>query len=171
MVGKCYRPLTLAALALSLAGATVSAWAQGKHHRAAVVQQDLENAMKGEALAYAKYMMFARSARDHGHPEVAALFERTAQTERMEHFREHAELAGVGTGTDADNLRSAIDGERYETSRMYPEMAARARKAGDLQAARRFEEIGRDESKHHDQFAAALAQLERSPAKAAATKR
>ena len=62
--------------------------------------------------------------------------------------------------SDADNLRDAMKGEAYETKTMYPEMAARARKAGDAAAASRFAEIGGDESKHHDEFAAALSRLE-----------
>jgi rubrerythrin len=138
-------------------------YAQQQQKRPAEVQKDLETAMKGEAFAYAKYMMFAEQARAHGHSELAALFENTAKTERLEHFREHAELAGLASRSDADNLRDAMAGENYETTKMYPEMAARARQAGDKQAAARFTEIGKDESKHHDAFASALAKLDGAP--------
>ena len=134
-------------------------YARQQQKHPAEVQKDLETAMKGEAFAYAKYMMFAQQARANGHSELAALFENTAKTERLEHFREHAELAGLASGSDADNLRDAMAGEKYETTKMYPEMAARAREAGDKQAAARFTEIGKDESKHHDAFASALAKL------------
>lgn len=119
--------------------------------------------MKGEAFAYAKYMMFAEQARAHGHPAIATLFENTAKTERLEHFREHAELAGLVSSSDADNLRDAIAGETYETTDMYPEMAARAAQAHDNEAAARFTEIGKDESKHRDAFTAALAKLNSTP--------
>ena len=147
----------LAAAAVATAGAT---FAEQQHKRSPEVQKDLEAAMKGEAFAYAKYMMFAEQARAHGHSDLATLFENTAKTERLEHFREHAELAGIISSSDADNLRDAIAGETYETTKMYPEMAARAMKAGDKEAASRFSEIGNDESKHRNAFAEALAKLD-----------
>lgn len=135
---------------------------QAHQGRPAEVRKDLDAAMKGEAFAYAKYMLFADEARAHGHADIAALFERTAQTERMEHFREHARLAGMLGRSDADNLRDAIEGETYETRTMYPDMAERARRDGDSQVAARFAEVGKDEMKHRDAFAAALMKLERT---------
>jgi rubrerythrin len=152
--------VALGTLAAVAAMTTAVGYAAQQQKRAIAVQKDLETAMKGEAFAYAKYMLFALQARAHGHNDVADLFENTAKTERMEHFREHAELAGLISSSDADNLRDAIDGETYETTKMYPEMAARARQAGDRRAAARFTEIGKDESKHRDAFAAALAKLD-----------
>ena len=157
------RSISVAALA-TVAAATIATaaigYAEQQHKRSPEVQKDLETAMKGEAFAYAKYMMFAEQARAHGHADIAALFENTAKTERLEHFREHAQLAGIISSSDADNLRDAIAGETYETTKMYPEMAARATQAGDKQAAARFREIGNDESKHRDAFAEALAKLD-----------
>ncbi|MGN6376996.1 MAG: rubrerythrin family protein [Sphingomonas sp.] len=154
--------LIVAVIGALAAGAATGALAWVTPNRAIPepVKQDLDTAMKGEAFAYAKYMLFAQEARAHGHPDIAQLFEKTAQTERMEHFREHAQLAGLTTGSDADNLRNAMAGEGYESTTMYPGMAARARQAGDGSAASRFAEIGRDEAKHRAAFAAALAKLE-----------
>lgn len=152
--------LGIGAAALAASTAVIVFAQQQQQKRAPEVQQDLETAMKGEAFAYAKYSLYAEQARARGHADIAALFERTAKTERLEHFREHAELAGFMATSDADNLRDAMKGEAYETKTMYPEMAARARKAGDAAAASRFAEIGGDESKHHDEFAAALSRLE-----------
>jgi rubrerythrin len=163
-----------AAAALAAAGAAAALGAaqypqghpppqqQRQAGRPAEVRRDLDAAMKGEAFAYAKYMLYAEQARAHGHPDIAALFERTAQTERMEHFREHARLAGLLERPDADNLRDAIEGEAYETRTMYPDMAERARRDGDGQVAARFSEVGKDELKHRDAFAAALMKLERT---------
>ena len=152
--------LGIGAAALAASTAVIVFAQQPQQKRAPEVQQDLEAAMKGEAFAYAKYSLYAEQARARGHADIAALFERTAKTERLEHFREHAELAGFMATSDADNLRDAMKGEAYETKTMYPEMAARARKAGDAAAASRFAEIGGDESKHHDEFAAASSLLE-----------
>lgn len=164
--------MSVAALASIAAAAAVTAAVAGQQQkRSSEVQKDLEVAMKGEAFAYAKYMLFAEQARAHGHADLATLFENTAKTERLEHFREHAALAGLISSSDADNLRDAIAGETYETSKMYPEMAARAQKAGDRDAAARFAEIGKDESKHRDAFATMLAKLDGASRKATGSKR
>jgi rubrerythrin len=119
---------------------------------------NLSTAMHGEAFAFAKYTMFAEQARRNGNIELADLFEKTAKMEHLEHLREHAELAGV-VGSDQENLKDAIKGEDYETKTMYPQFARQAKAVGDLAAATRFEEVGRDEAKHRDDFEHALTAL------------
>ena len=119
---------------------------------------NLSTAMHGEAFAFAKYTMFAEQARRNGNTELAELFEKTAKMEHLEHLREHAELAGV-VGTDQENLKDAIKGEDYETKTMYPQFARQAKAVGDLDAAKRFEEVARDEATHRDDFEHALAGL------------
>jgi rubrerythrin len=119
---------------------------------------DLSTAMRGEAFAYAKYLLYAEHARKSGNKELADLFEKTANTERFEHFAEEAELAGL-VGSDAENLRDAIKGESYEIDIMYLEFAGQATAAGDTAAAARFEEIRHDEMGHRDAFNSALAKL------------
>jgi Rubrerythrin len=112
--------------------------------RGTLDQKTLENlstAMHGEALAYVKYLLYAENARKSGNKELADLFEKTANTERFEHFAEEAQLAGL-VGSDADNLKDAIEGESYEVDAMYPEFAQKAKLAGDTAAAARFEETG-----------------------------
>ena len=146
-----------------LALATLSIGATHAQSRKKLNQQTMQNlstAMHGEALAYAKYMAFAEQARKSGNIELADLLEKTAKTERFEHFAEEAKLAGL-IGSDSDNLRDAIKGESYETEKMYREFAQQAEQAGDHEAAQRFEEIRQDEAKHRDAFAAALNNLEK----------
>ena len=118
----------------------------------------LDVAMHGEAFASAKYQLFADRARAQGNIELANLFERTGQMERLEHFKELAELAHL-VGDDASNLRDAIKGESYEVDTMYREFAEQANAAGDHAAAARFEEIRRDEMRHREVFKAALDKL------------
>ena len=125
---------------------------------------NLSTAMHGEALAYAKYLLFAQHARKDGNTELALLLERTAKTERFEHFAAESKLAGM-VGSDADNLQDAIKGENYETTTMYRKFVEQAEQDGDHQVAQRFEEIRQDEMKHRDAFAAALAKLEVSKGK------
>jgi rubrerythrin len=120
---------------------------------------NLFTAMHGEAFAYVKYLLFAELAHKNGNKELADLFEKTANTERFEHFAEEAQLAGL-VGSDADNLKDAIKGESYEIETMYLEFAQKAKVAGDTAAAARFEEIRHDEMGHRDAFKVALAKLE-----------
>ena len=121
--------------------------------------ENLSTAMHGEALAYAKYLLFAQHARRNGNPELALLLEETAKTERFEHFAAEAKLAGL-VGSDEGNLRDAIKGESYETETMYRKFSQQAEQAGDHEVARQFEEIRQDEMKHRDAFSAALANLD-----------
>lgn len=149
--------LVVPALALTMATA-VSTFALSGETAAKSTRQDLLDAMKGEAFAYLKYTMYAEQARKNGKPELAALFERTAAVEYDEHFKEHAEYFGL-MKSDADNVRDAIAGEDYETTKMYPDMAKRAKAAGDERAAEHFSEVGRDETDHRDAYKAELAKL------------
>jgi rubrerythrin len=120
---------------------------------------NLSTAMHGEAFAYVKYLLFAEHARKSDNKELADLFEKTANTERFEHFAEEAKLAGL-VGSDADNLKDAIKGEFYEIDTMYLAFAERAKAAGDAAAAARFEEVRHDEITHRDAFKGARAKLE-----------
>ncbi len=122
-------------------------------------RQDLATAMHGEAFAYAKYSLFAKQAKEHGHTELADLFEKAAETERFEHFAEEARLAGL-VASDAENLNDAFSGESYEVDTMYLNFAKQAEASGDKTVASRFEEIRHDEMKHRDAFKAALTKLE-----------
>lgn len=130
--------------------------------REAQTVDNLSTAMRGEAFAYAKYLLYAEHARKSGNKELAELFERTANTERFEHFAEEAHLAGL-VGSDADNLKDAIKGESYEIDLMYLEFVGEAMAAGDTVAAARFEEIRHDEMGHRDAFKSALAKLTTRP--------
>jgi rubrerythrin len=123
-------------------------------------QKNLSTAMHGEAFAYLKYSLYAKQARDNGDAQLGNLFEKTANTERFEHFAEEARLASL-VGSDADNLKDAIQGESYEVDTMYRDFAREAAVAGDKAAADVFEEIRHDEMKHRDAFKAAS--QERSP--------
>ena len=130
-----------------------------KQNATTTTTDNLFIAMHGEAFAYVKYLLYAEHARKNGNKELADLFEKTAHTERFEHFIEEAELAGL-VGSDADNLKDAIEGESYEVDTMYLEFAQRAKVAGDAAAAARFEEIRHDEMGHRDAFKTALTKLE-----------
>ena len=128
----------------------------------ALHQQTLDNlstAMHGEAFAYAKYSLFAQHARQSGNLRLANLFTQTARVERLQHFAEEAQLAGL-VGSDAGNLKDAIKGESYEVTTMYADFAKQAAALGDKAAADRFEEIRHDETGHLEAYQKALKNLE-----------
>jgi rubrerythrin len=116
---------------------------------------NLLTALHGEAFAYAKYRLFAEHARQKGNDKLADLFDETARTELLEHFREEAELLGL-VGDDAANLQDAASGEAYEVDTMYRTFAEQAQAAGDTAAAERFSEVREDEMRHREAFMAAL---------------
>lgn len=122
-------------------------------------QQNLSTAMHGEAFAFVKYSLYADQARHNGKPDLANLFDEAAKTERFDHFEREARLAGL-IGSDAENLKNAIQGESYEVETMYLDFEKEAAAAGDVVTADRFQEIRRDEVKHRDAFKAALTKLQ-----------
>src|SRR5437773_10454045 len=92
---------------------------------------NLEAAFAGESMANRKYLYFAKLARAKGDETVARLFEETANQETHHAFGHLELLYPAERFTVADLLRTAMEGELYETNHMYPEFerVARAEKA------------------------------------------
>lgn len=118
-------------------------------------KDNLDTAMHGEALAHARYTLYADHASAQGDPALARLFNGNATAELREHFAEQAILAGL-VGTTRSNLTKAIAGERHESQTMYPTFAERAEAAGDTAAARLFTHSAEDEAGHARAFQVAL---------------
>ena len=99
--------------------------------------QNLKEAFAGESQANRRYLYFAKNADVEGHPDLAGLFRDTAEGETG-HAHGHLDyLKRVGDpvtntpiGTSALNLKSAIDGETYEYTQMYPGFSKTAREEG-----------------------------------------
>lgn len=106
-------------------------------------KQNLNTAMLNEALAYAKYSRFAACARINESPELATLFQRTADVDRIEHFRREFEMA-MTCMDDSTNLKTAMHDKARQID-MYNEFAAQAHADGDATAARLFERVARDQ--------------------------
>ena len=121
--------------------------------------ENVLTALRGEAVAHARYLLFATAARKRGEPRLASMFEGIAAVELQEHFDELAELAEL-VGTDADNIRAAIQDENLEVEWTYPKFAEQARSAGEVAVAERFEEMAEDEREHEKTLEGALEQLE-----------
>jgi len=120
--------------------------------------ENLKEAFAGESMARNKYTFFAKAARKEGYHYIANLFEETAINE-MRHANDHFKLLG-GIGDTAANLKEAIDGEDYETVSMYPEFAKTAKQEGNMEAAIKFEMIGKVEAEHRERYKKLLARVE-----------
>jgi rubrerythrin len=68
-------------------------------------------------------------------------------------------VTGVPVGPTADNLKSAIEGETYEYSEMYPGFAKTARDEGFEEIAEWLETLARAEKSHAGRFTEGLASL------------
>jgi rubrerythrin len=114
---------------------------------------NLKEAFAGESQASQKYLAFARKAEKEGFGNIAVLFRTAAQAERI-----HAEghLAALdGIGSTAENLATAIAGETYEYTRMYPPMLKQAEAEGH-KARRMFDYAAKAEAVHARLYQLAL---------------
>ena len=91
-------------------------------------QENLAVAFAGESQANRKYLAFARAAEKEGYPQVAKLFRAAADAETI-HALAHFQNMG-GVGTTLENLKSAVAGETYECTEMYPPMVEQAKAEG-----------------------------------------
>ena len=137
--------------------------------------KNIMKAFIGESMARNRYTMFAKIAKKEGYELISGIFEETANQE-MEHAKLNYKMMvddlginGVGMEVDADGpvifkdtasiLQSAIDGEHYETTVMYPEFADTAEKEGYPKIAARFRAIGRAEWHHEQRYTKLLEQV------------
>lgn len=107
-------------------------------------------AFAGESLARNKYTFFASKAKEEGYHQISKIFEDTAANEK-----EHAELwykHFAGIGTTEENLLSAAEGEHYEWSEMYADMAKVAREEGFTEIAKQMEGVAGIEKHHEDRY-------------------
>ena len=124
----------------------------------ATTQDNLKEAFAGESQASQKYRAFANKAERDGFPNVAKLF-RTASAAEQIHAEGHLK-AMDGVGSTADNLQSAIDGETYEFTEMYPPMIEQA-KADEHKAKRMFNYAAGAEAVHAKIYKMALDAVQR----------
>jgi rubrerythrin len=125
--------------------------------------KNLKDAFAGESQANRRYLYFARQADIEGHPDVGGLFRDTAEAETG-HAHGHLDfLKPVGDpvtdkpiGSTDKNLVSAVTGETYEYTQMYPGMAKTAREEKLDEIAEWFETLAKAERSHAGRFQKAL---------------
>ena len=126
-------------------------------------EDNLKEAFAGESQANRRYLYFAQKADVEGYPDVAALFRSVAEGETghaFGHFDFLAEVGdpvtGVPVGATSDNLKSAIAGETYEYTEMYPGFSKTARDEGFDEIAEWLETLARAEKSHAGRFTQGL---------------
>lgn len=126
-------------------------------------QENLKTAFAGESQANRRYLYFAQKADIEGFPDVAALFRSVAEGETGHAFGHFDFLAAAGdpvtdepVGPTDANLRSAIAGETYEYTEMYPGFAKTARDEGFVDVAEWLETLARAEKSHAGRFTKGL---------------
>lgn len=143
----------------------------GKSVKGTVTEQNLLKSFAGESQARNRYTYAAAAARKEGYVQIADIFEETANQEK-EHakrffkFLEGGELeimacfpAGM-TGTTAQNLLAAANGEQEEYSDLYPAFAATAIKEGFPELAAVWNAVSVAERQHEKRFRDLLANIE-----------
>ena len=112
------------------------------------------------------YLYFARRADIEGYPDVGGLFRDTSEAEtghafgHLDFLKEVGDPAtGVPIGNTEANLKSAIEGETYEYTQMYPGMAKTARDEGFQELAEWFETLAKAERSHANRFQKGLDSL------------
>ena len=122
-------------------------------------EENLKIAFAGESEARNKYTFFASKAKKEGYQQISAIFEETAANEK-----EHAELwfkllEGGGIKSTPENLLAAAEGENYEWTDMYAEMAKVARLEGFDDIAETMEGVASVEKHHEERYRKLAARL------------
>ncbi|MEG6615807.1 rubrerythrin family protein [Peptococcaceae bacterium 1198_IL3148] len=121
-------------------------------------EKNLKDAFAGESQANRKYLAFAAKAQEEGYTAAAKLFRAAAEAEAIHAL---AELKALGEiKSTAENLKSAIAGETYEFTNMYPDFIKTAEAEGNNQAKRAFNFANEAEKVHADLYQKALAVLD-----------
>jgi rubrerythrin len=128
--------------------------------------QNLKEAFAGESQANRRYLYFARMADIEGYPDMGGLFRDTAEAEtghafgHLDFLKEVGDpVTGVPFGNTEKNLQSAIEGETYEYTQMYPGFARTAREEALDELADWFETLARAEKSHATRFTKGLNQI------------
>lgn len=120
---------------------------------------NLKAAFAGESQANRRYLYFGKVADVEGYPEVAGNFRETAEGEtghahgHLDYLKEVGDPAtDLPIGDTINNLKSAVAGETYEYTDMYPGMAKTARDEGFTEIADWFETLAKAEKSHAGRF-------------------
>lgn len=97
-----------------------------------MTEENLKNAYAGESQAHLKYLAFADAAAQEKLANVARLFQATSFSEQV-HAVNHLRTLG-GISKTGENLQTAMDGENFEVTEMYPAYKLVAESQGEKAA-------------------------------------
>ena len=137
-----------------------------------LTEKNLLTSFAGESQARMRYTYFADEARREGFEQIAAIFQETAEqekmhAERMFRFLEggmveiRAEYPAGKIQTTMDNLRAAAAGEHEEWYEMYPVFADVAEDEGFKEIAIMYRAICVAEQQHEERYLRLLGNMER----------
>lgn len=136
-------------------------------------EKSLLAAFAGESQARTRYTFFASVARKEGFEQISGIFQETSDNEK-----EHAQLffthlkggpveitaiypAGI-TGSTAQNLKAAAEGEKLEWGTLYPSFADVAEKEGFKEVARTFRQVAKVEASHEQRYLKLFANIQQN---------
>lgn len=130
--------------------------------------QNLKDGFALESQANRIYLFFAQRAVEEGFNDIADIFKETAEGEgghAFGHFEFMVPIAdpltGKNLGDTETNLKTAIEGETYEYTELYPGFARIARDEEFFEIAEWFETLARAEKSHADRLQRALVLLKK----------
>jgi rubrerythrin len=121
-------------------------------------QDNLGIAFAGESQANRRYIAFARKAAQEGFPQIAKLFMAAAEAETI-HALNHLRIRNEIKST-LNNLETAISGETFEYTEMYPEYIKEAKAEKNKPASWSFEVANKVERIHAGLFSKAVSALQ-----------
>ena len=141
--------------------------------------KNLAKAFIGESQARNRYAFYSKVAKKEGFEQIAEIFLLTAENERehakqlfklinelkgksdenLDEIKVEAEMPTVFGNTE-ENLKSAIAGENFEQTKMYPEFAKIAEDEGLTEIAERLRAIAIAERHHEKRFRKLLKDIE-----------
>jgi len=134
-------------------------------------EQNLLKAFAGESQARNRYTFFADRARSDGYVQIAAIFEETADHEKIHAQRFFSFLeggvlniqagfpAGIVGSTEA-NLKASAEGEHEEWAVVYPEFAKVAADEGFPDVEKLFKAVAVAEQMHENRYRDFLKNIE-----------
>ena len=123
---------------------------KGSKYAGTKTEKNLQNAFAGESQARNKYTYFASVAKKAGYEQIAELFLKTADNEKEHAKMWFKELNGLGD--TSENLQSAAEGENYEWTDMYDQMAKDAEAEGFPELAAKFRGVAAIEKRHEERY-------------------
>ncbi len=138
--------------------------------------ENLTKAFIGESQARNRYSFYAKTAKKEGYEKIGEIFDTTAEQEKqhakwlfrmINSIKEEGE-SGISVEADAvftfenteENLKSAIKGENYEHTDMYPRFAKVAEEEGYPEVAKRLRAIAVAEEHHEERYSKLLKELQ-----------